>query len=92
MCLDFLKNNSFDTYAIRIGNLPVCMSFDGQSTYLFSNNLGNESSFNCSVSKTIMSACIGNFQPEDAGTYSLHGGLASSSNLLKSITVVKGSK
>lgn len=92
VCLDFLKNNSFDTYAIRIGNLPVCMSFDGQSTYLFSNNLGNESSFNCSVSKTIMSACIGNFQPEDAGTYSLHGGLASSSNLLKSITVVKGSQ
>lgn len=92
VCVDFFKNNSFDTYAIRIRNLPFCILLDGQSTYIFSNNFGNESSFNCSVSRTIMSVCIGNFQSKDAGIYSLHNGLTSSSYLLKSITVVKASK
>lgn len=92
MCLDFFKNNSFGTYAIRVRDLPFCASFDGQPTYIFSNNFGNESSFNCSVSKTIMSVCIGNFQSKDAGIYSLHDGLTPSSNLLKSIRVVKASK
>ncbi|XP_065933039.1 uncharacterized protein [Magallana gigas] len=92
VCLDFFKNNSFGTYAIRVRDLPFCLSFDGQSTYIFSNNFGNESSFNCSVSKTIMSVCIGNFQSKDAGIYSLHDGLTPSSNLLKSIRVVKASQ
>ncbi|XP_052691740.1 synaptogenesis protein syg-2-like [Crassostrea angulata] len=92
VCLDFFKNNSFGTYAIRVRDLPFCLSFDGQSTYIFSNNFGNESSFNCSVSKTIMSVCIGNFQSKDAGIYSLHDGLTPSSNILKSIRVVKASQ
>lgn len=39
-----------------------------------------------------MSVCIGNFQSKDAGIYSLHDGLTPSSNLLKSIRVVKASK
>lgn len=39
-----------------------------------------------------MSVCIGNFQSKDAGIYSLHDGLTPSSNLLKSIMVVKASK
>lgn len=92
VCLDFFKNNSFGTYAIRVRNLPLCASFDGQSTHIFSNNFGNESTFNCSISKTIMSVCIGNFQSKDAGIYSLHDSLTLSSNILKSITVVKASK
>lgn len=79
-------------YGIKKGSSSICALLNEQSIFIFPNNHGNESSFNCSVSRTIMSMCIGNFQPEDAGTYSLHDGLALSSNLLKSITVIKGSK
>lgn len=79
-------------YGIKKGSSSICALLNEQSIFIFPNNYGNESSFNCSVSRTIMSMCIGNFQPEDAGTYSLHDGLTLSSNLLKSITVIKGSK
>lgn len=90
VCLDFVKNNSFPIYAIKVRNLSLCASADGQSTRIFSNNFGNESS--CTISKTIMSLCIRNFQSKDAGVYSLHDGLTPSSNLLKSIILVKASK
>lgn len=92
VCLDFFKTNSFYVYVIKKGSSSICASLDEQPIFFFANNFGNESSFNCSVSRTIMSVCIWNFQPEDAGTYSLHDGLTTSSNLLKSITLVKASK
>lgn len=91
VCLEFLKSNSFSIHAIRIRSLLICISVD-QSTYTFPNNFGNKSTFNCTVSATLMSMCIGNFQSEDAGTFSLHYGLTSDSVILKSITLVEASK
>lgn len=87
VCLDFVKNNSFDTFAIKKGSSIVCVSYDGVSTYVFQSDKAN-----CSISTTKMSMCLGNFLPEDAGIISLHNGLTSVSVLLNSISLAKASK
>lgn len=92
VCLEFLKINSFSIYEIRIRSSLICISFYEQSTYIFPNNYGNKSTFNCTVSATLLSVCIGNFQSEDAGTFSLHYGSTSDSVILKSITLAEASK
>lgn len=88
VCLDFLKNNSFQTYAIKKKNDPYCISYDGKNTEMFSNVVGNKS-VNCSISQSMMSICIGKFQSDDAGTFSLRNGLTSDSFLLKNIKLIK---
>lgn len=87
VCLDFGKDNSLDTFAIKRGSSIVCASTDGVSTYVF-----QPYKVNCSISTTKMSMCLGNFLPEDAGTISLHNGLTSTSILLSSISLAKASK
>lgn len=91
VCLNFLKNNSFGTYAIKKNNAPYCVSFDGVNTTIFFNVVGNKS-VNCSILPSMMSICIEKFQSDDAGTFSLHDSLIPESNLLKSIKLIKASK
>lgn len=86
-----MKNNSFQTYAIKKKNDPYCISYDGKNTEMFSNVVGNKS-VNCSISQSMMSICIGKFQSDDAGTFSLRNGLTSDSFLLKNIKLIKASK
>lgn len=87
VCLDFVKNNSLNTFAIKKDSLLVCISFDGNSTIILQSFDGN-----CSISPTKMSMCLGNFMSEDAGIFSLHNGLTISSVLLNSISLVKAGK
>lgn len=84
VCLDFVKNNSFSTFAIKKDSLLVCGLFDGLILFI--------DKVNCSFSPTSMSMCLGNFTSDDAGTYSLHNGFTDSSALFNSILLVKASK
>lgn len=52
VCLDFVKNNSFDTFSIKKDSLLVCFSNDGFSTYVFPSFIDK---VNCSISPTKMS-------------------------------------
>lgn len=88
-CLDFLKNSPPITYAIKKGNLSVCVSSDGTSTYIFD---AFKVKVNCNISSTKMSMCLRNFQSGDGGIFSLHDGLTNTSVLINSIALVKASK
>lgn len=88
-CLDFVKNNSLFTYAIKKNSSLVCLSTDRTTIYTFA---PWEGKVNCTISSTKMSMCLGNFQSGDGGIFSLHKGSTDSSVLLSSIALVKASK
>lgn len=85
-CLDFVKNNSLFTYAIKKNSSLVCLSTDRTTIYTFAPWKGK---VNCTISSTKMSMCLGNFQSGDGGIFSLHKGSTDSSVLLSSIALVK---